>query len=69
MAVVQWIYANGCSWVCLDIRGQEQIEKLWSKYHSDWIDCRTFPGGAFVDFSLMELQFNGYSYAIARRRA
>jgi hypothetical protein len=67
MAAVQWIYANGSTWVSLDIGAQHQIEQLWSNNSSSWIDCRTFPGGAYVDFNVMEIKFNNYGYAIARR--
>lgn len=67
MAEVQWIYANGSSWVSLDILAQQQIEQLWANHNSAWINCRTFPGGAYVDFDTMEIKFNDYVYAIARR--
>jgi hypothetical protein len=66
MATSQWIYANGSVWVSLDVTAQQQIEQLWSNNSSAWIECRTFPGGAYVDFDAMELRFNDYHYAIAR---
>lgn len=67
MAAIQWVYANGSSWVSLDVTAQYQIEQLWSNHSSAWINCRTFPGGAYVDFDVMEIKFNDYGYAIARR--
>lgn len=65
--VAQWIYANGSVWVSLDVMAQEQIELLWTNFNSNWIVCRTFPGGAYVDFNAMEIKCNDYGYAIARR--
>ncbi|KAI9362208.1 hypothetical protein BD770DRAFT_316646 [Pilaira anomala] len=62
----QWIYANGSQWFSLDIKTQQQIEQLWASYNSNWINCPTFQGIAYVDFDAMQIKFNNYGYTIAR---
>jgi hypothetical protein len=68
MVSVQWVYANGSSWVTLDRSAQTQIETLWSRDASNWINSSSFQGPVYVDTSEMLLMCAGLSYAIARRR-
>lgn len=69
MGSVQWVYANGCNWIALDITAQKHIESLWSHNASSWIESRSFPTAVYVDISQMCLLCNGMSYTIARRRS
>ncbi|KAI9362745.1 hypothetical protein BD770DRAFT_381687 [Pilaira anomala] len=64
---VQWVYANGSTWVTLDVNAQYQIETLWTRDASSWIDSASFRGPVYVDTSEMVLMFGGLSYTIARR--
>lgn len=66
---VQWVYATGSSWVTLDQSAQSQIETLWKRDASNWINSSSFRGPVYVDTSEMILMYAGYSYAIARRRS
>jgi hypothetical protein len=68
MASVQWVYANGSSWVTLDALAQNQIESLWSHNGSNWIQTSSFGTPVYVDISHMCLLSQGISYTIARRR-
>lgn len=65
---VQWVYATGSAWVTLDRNAQSQIETLWSRDASSWIESSSFRGPVYVDTSEMLLMSAGLSYAIARRR-
>jgi hypothetical protein len=65
---VQWVYANGSYWVTLDRNAQTQIETLWSRDASSWIDSTSFRGPVYVDTSEMVLMYGGLSYVIARRK-
>lgn len=69
MATVQWVYANGCSWVTLDATAQQDIESLWEFNASNWIQSRSFRSPVYVDISQMLLMCDGMSYSIARRRS
>ncbi|GAN09434.1 hypothetical protein MAM1_0267d08961 [Mucor ambiguus] len=64
---VQWVYANGSTWVTLDLSAQYQIESLWSRDASSWINSDSFRGPVYVDTSEMVLMFGGLSYVICRR--
>jgi hypothetical protein len=67
---VQWVYANGCSWIELDRFAQKHIEALWDHNSSAWVSCQAFPTSAvYVDVAQMALFCNGYAYTIARRRS
>ncbi|KAI8891320.1 hypothetical protein K501DRAFT_166692 [Backusella circina FSU 941] len=67
---VQWVYANGSSWVSLDPRAQAQLEQLWSINSSYWIqsDNFNFKGPLYADIGQMCIVYNGMTYTIARRR-
>lgn len=65
---VQWVYANGSSWITLDKYAQSQIETLWSRDASSWIDSPSFRGPVYVDTSEMVLMVDGLQYVIARRK-
>ncbi|ORE11452.1 hypothetical protein BCV72DRAFT_326280 [Rhizopus microsporus var. microsporus] len=64
---IQWVYANGSIWTIFDKNTQQQIEALWSKHTSGWIQSSSFRGPVFVDTTQMVLIADGYSCAIARR--
>lgn len=66
---IQWVYANGSSWVTLDAAAQKHIESLWSHNSSSWIQSQSFYSPVYVDIGQMLLMCNGMSYTIARRRA
>lgn len=68
MSIAQWLYSSGKTWVCLDAKAQQQIEKLWSANQSSWISSEYFNGPIYVDISMMTLHYEGYSYTIARLR-
>ncbi|KAG1048230.1 hypothetical protein G6F55_010439 [Rhizopus delemar] len=65
---IQWIYANGSTWVSLDAATQQQIEVLWSRHGSSWIHSNSFDGPVYVDTTEMLLMAGGYSFVIARRK-
>jgi hypothetical protein len=67
MGSIQWVYANGSSWITLDPLAQRHIESLWSHNASNWIQTTSFRYPVYVDVSQMCLVMGGYSYAIARR--
>ncbi|OBZ88346.1 hypothetical protein A0J61_03603 [Choanephora cucurbitarum] len=69
MPSVEWVYANGCTWVTLDPIAQQHIESLWSMNSSSWIESQFFQCPVFIDIDKMLLMCNGLSYSIARRRA
>lgn len=68
MTTIQWVYANGCTWVTLDSSAQQDIESLWEYNASSWIKSRSFRSAVYVDISQMILMCEGMSYTIARRR-
>jgi hypothetical protein len=67
MSTIQWVYANGSSWIVLDPLAQQHIEYLWSQNASNWIQTRSFRAPVYVDVSQMCLVEGGMSYTIARR--
>ena len=69
MASVQWVYANGSSWITLDSAAQRHIESLWSHNASSWIESVTFTSPVYIDMDQMALLCGGVSYTIARRRS
>ncbi|KAI8069089.1 uncharacterized protein B0P05DRAFT_551534 [Gilbertella persicaria] len=69
MGSIQWVYANGSSWVTLDSLAQSHIESLWSHNSSSWIQSQSFRCPVYVDIGQMMLMCNGTCYSIARRRA
>jgi hypothetical protein len=63
--VFQWVYTNGSEWFPLDMAAQRNIEALWSRNATYWINSTMFPY-AYVDISQMVLIYGNYSYTIAR---
>lgn len=66
MTSVQWVYANGCSWITLDPVAQSQIESLWHQNGANWIQSQSFQCPVYADIGQMVLMCNGLSYTIAR---
>lgn len=68
MERIQWVYANGCNWINLDERAQDQIEQLWvSGAVTGTVYSVTFSSNVSIDFSQMILKFNDdLIYTIAR---
>lgn len=68
MTIVQWVYANGSTWVALDADAQKRIESLWSDNASSWIQSQIFHSPVYVEIDKMSLICNSTSYTFARRR-
>ncbi|GAA5809584.1 hypothetical protein MFLAVUS_002995 [Mucor flavus] len=68
MERVQWVYANGCNWISLDERAQDQIERLWvTGANTGTVYSVTFSSNVSIDFLQMILKFNDdLIYTIAR---
>lgn len=67
MANIQWVYANGGSWLQLDQRTQVQSENLWAvNAATGVVYSQTFLADVYVNFLKMVLFSNGYEYTIAR---
>lgn len=63
---VQWVYANGSSWVALDETTGQQIETLWSRHAAGWIQSSMFKDLIYVDTVEMILFTESFSFTIAR---
>jgi hypothetical protein len=61
-----WYIAKGGKWVELDQVSQVDIEQLWYRNRSAFMNCRYLSGTVFFDILTMSLITDGISYTVAR---
>lgn len=61
-----WLIATHGAWVRLDQNSQLDIEKLWNRNRSAYMNCTYLSGTAYFDILTMSLITNGTSYTVAR---
>ncbi|KAI9469898.1 MAG: hypothetical protein EXX96DRAFT_587890 [Benjaminiella poitrasii] len=65
---VEWLYANGSSWISFDTACQATIELMWTRGGlSNWMNCQYFEGPIYVDTTDMVILYGSFMYTIVRR--